>query len=304
MRHVTLFLAAMAIAAPTFAQQAPARGAAAGRQGAPGIDVPWNDALPPGTADHATRALQESSRHGEWVDIKLPAGGALRSWVTYPERSTKAAVVLVIHDIRGMSDIARAMGDQLSQDGFIAIVPDFLSGRGPNGGGTESLGNNVGQAIMALTPDVVNAGLDAAMAYGKSLPSSNGKTAVIGFCWGGARSFGYAAAQPGLAAAVVYYGEAPGAATAAATEQTVAGALSKLQAPVLGLYAGNDNRIDSTIPVTQAAMKRLGKSYDVHVFEGAGHGFMFAQAGANGANLKAARDSWPLVLQFYRSHLQ
>jgi carboxymethylenebutenolidase len=304
---VTLFLVAMALAAPTFAQQAPAPAAAAGpRQGGapvPPIDVPWNDAIPPGIADHATRALAETSRHGEWVNIKLADGGELKSWVTYPERSTKAGVVLVIHDIRGMSDMARAMGDQLAQDGYISIVPDFLSGRGPNGGGTESLGAGVGQAILQLTPEIVNARLDAAMTYGKSLPSSNGKTGVIGFCWGGARSFGYFAAQPALDAAVVYYGEAPGSATNTATEESVAALLANGKAPVLGFYAGNDNRINSTIPVTQAAMQKLGRSYDVHLFEGAGHGFMFSQAGANGANLKAAQQSWPLVLEFYRKNL-
>jgi carboxymethylenebutenolidase len=84
----------------------------------------------------------------------------------------------------------------------------------------------------------------------------------------------------------------------------VATALANLKAPVLGMYAGNDNRIDSTIPVTEAAMKKLGKSYETHVFEGAGHGFVFSQAGQNGANLKATQDAWPLVLQFYRAHLK
>ena len=50
------------------------------------------------------------------------------------------------------------------------------------------------------------------------------------------------------------------------------------------------------MPGTEAAMKKLGKSYEPHIYEGAGHGFMFAQAGADGANLKAAQESWPLVL--------
>src|SRR5215510_9404518 len=91
------------------------------------IEVPWNDKIPAGTAAHATRALAESPRHGEWVNIPLADGTKLNSWVVYPERSTKAGVVLVIHDINGMRDITRAVGDQLAQDGFIAIVPDFLS---------------------------------------------------------------------------------------------------------------------------------------------------------------------------------
>ena len=297
-----VFLVAMMGALPGLAAaQAPGGGmGAGGRQGGvPPIDVPWNDAIPAGTADHAARALKESPRHGEWVDIKLPDGSLLNSWVVYPERSTKAGVVLVIHDINGMRDIPRAVGDQLAQDGFIAIVPDFLSGKGPNGGGSASLGTGVGQAIRTLTADEVNARLNAAMEYGKKLPASNGKVGVVGFCWGGARSFGYAAAQPALNAAVVFYGDAPGTA-----DGTVEAQLANVKAPVLGLYAGNDARIDETIPATQAAMTKLGKSYTVHTFEGAGHGFMGGQAGAGGANLKASLAAWPLVRRVLQKALE
>jgi carboxymethylenebutenolidase len=136
------------------------------------------------------------------------------------------------------------------------------------------------------------------MEYGRKLPASNGKVGVVGFCWGGARSFGYAAAQPSLNAAVVFYGDAPGTA-----DGTVEAQLANVKAPVLGLYAGNDARINETIPSTQAAMTKLGKSYTVHSFEGAGHGFMGNQAGASGANLKASVAAWPLVVEFYRKHL-
>jgi carboxymethylenebutenolidase len=322
MRRVTLFLAAIAVANPAMGGQAIARdfeplmrwmdvlqgasgGAQAGRgqQPAP-IDVPWNDAIPPGTAEHAARALKESSRHQEWVDIRLADGSALKSFVVYPERSDKAAVVLVIHDIRGMSDVARAVGDQLAQDGFIAIVPDFLSGKGPNGGGTDSFQTGVGPAIQQLSSADVNARLTAAMEYGRKLSASNGKTGVVGFCWGGTRSFAFAAAQTELDAAVVFYGDLPGANSTDATAASLAPTLTRLNAPVLGLYAGNDNRINSTVPVTEAAMKQLGKSYAVHYFEGAGHGFMGSQAGSGGANLRAAQQAWPLVLQFYRAHLK
>ena len=305
MKSATLFVVALALAAPARAQHyhdqsspppAPQRG---GGPQTPPIEVPWNDAIPAGTVDHAARALKESSRHGEWVDIKMADGTALKSWVVYPEKATKTGVVLVIHDIRGMADITRAVGDQLAQDGFIAIVPDFLSGKGPDGGGTASLGTGVGQAIQALAPADVKARLDAAMEYGKKLPASNGKTGVVGFCWGGARSFFYAANQPGLNAAVVYYGDAPGAA-----DGTIDAQLANVKAPVLGLYAGNDARINSTLPATEAAMKNAGKSYEIHTFEGAGHGFMGNQAGAGGANLKAAQDSWPLAVQFFAKNLK
>ena len=224
--------AAAAPQAPPAPQTPPATPGARRRRAADAAGrkskCPGTTRLPPGTADHAARALKESSRHGEWADIKMP-DGVLKAWVVYPERAQKAGVVLVIHDIRGMSDMARAMGDQLAQDGFIAVVPDFLSGKGPNGGGTESLGADVGKTIQGLTPADVVARLNAAMEYGKKLPASNGKTGVVGFCWGGARSFGYAAAQPALNAAVVYYGDAPGSADS--TQETT---LANVKAPVLG----------------------------------------------------------------------
>jgi carboxymethylenebutenolidase len=323
MKRVTIFLAVLALAAPALAQQptpaptpAPPSGQVpggravgtpppGGRQaGPPPIDVPYDDSIPAGTADHAARALKESPRHGEWVDIKLTDGSNLKAWVTYPERATKTGVVLVIHDIAGMKDLPRAVGDQLAQDGFISIVPDFLSGKGPNGGGTDSLGTGVGQAIQALTRPEINARLNAAMEYGKKLPSSNGKTAVIGFCWGGAGSFAYAAAQPALSAAAVFYGQAPGSDTTDATADSVAAQLANLKAPVMGFYGGTDMRIGATIPVTEAAMKKLGKSYEVHSYEGAGHGFMGAQAGMGGANLKAAQQAWPVVVKFFSANLK
>jgi carboxymethylenebutenolidase len=195
MKPIAFAAVAVALAVSAISAQTP-----------PPVAVPWNDAIPPGTDEHVARALKESPRHGEWVDIALPDGVKLNTWVVYPERSDKAGVVLVIHDINGMRDWPRALGDQLAQDGFIAIVPDFLSGKGPNGGGSAALGSAVGQTIRTLTGDEMTTRLNAAMAYGRKIPSSNGKTAVIGFCWGGTQSFNYAIAQPGLSGAVVYYG--------------------------------------------------------------------------------------------------
>lgn len=263
-------------------------------------EIPWNDALPPGTPAHVERALAESSRHGEFVDIALGDGKALNAWVVYPERGDKAPVVLVIHDIRGLSDWARAVADQLAQDGFIAVAPDFLSGKGPGGGGTAALGKDVGQAIRAIAGDEVVARLNAAMEYGRALPASNGRTGVLGFCWGGTQSFRYAIAQPALGASVVFYGDVPGASATSVPEDQLAG----VAAPVLGLYGGNDARINATLPPTIAAMMKLNKPYEYHTFEGAGHGFTSRQDGADGANLRATQQAWPLALSFLRRHLE
>ena len=263
--------------------------------------MPDNPAIPPGNPASAER-LKNSPRHGEWVDIKMPEGTPLRSFVVYPERKDKAPVVLVIHDIGGMGDWGRAVGDQLAKEGFIAIVPDLLSGKGPNGGGTQELGQGVGTAIRALTPDEVAARLNAAMVYGKSLPASNRKTGVIGFCWGGSASINYAIAQPELNASVIYYGTPP-MKNVDGVQVVDPAPLEKIKAPVIGFYGGNDARVTSTVEPLAAEMKKLGKPYESHIMEGAGHGFLKGQ-GSSEANWHAAVNAWPLTTAFLKKNTQ
>ncbi len=253
-------------------------------------------ALPPGE-QQAKAILEKSPRHGEYVDVAVPgAKTPLRCFVVYPERKDKAPVILVIHEIFGLSDWVKSVADQLAAEGFIAIAPDLLSGHGKDGGGTDSLGgrDEVMKAIRGLKSEEVTAGLNALLEYGKKLPSASGKTGSIGFCWGGGQSFNYAIAQPELAAAVVYYG----------TNPSDPSQLEKIKAPVLGLYGGSDNRVDSTIPPADQAMKKLGKPYTFHLYEGAGHGFLRQQDGQNGANLKAAQQAWPETVKFLREHTE
>lgn len=250
--------------------------------------------VPPGEED-AKAALDRSPRHGEWDDIPVPSGRAVHAWVVYPERKDKAPVVVVIHEIFGLSDWVRAVADQLAADGFIAIAPDLLTGKGPNGGGTDAFPSrdDVVKAIRDLSPEGVTADLNAVRAYGIALPAASGKSASIGFCWGGSTSFLYATAQPGLDAAVVYYGTAPDPE-----------ALAAIHAPVVGFYGGDDARVSSTVEPTKAEMAKLGKSYDPHVFDGAGHGFLRAQSGRDGANMKATGQAWPLTVAFLRRHTE
>jgi carboxymethylenebutenolidase len=255
--------------------------------------VNQNPNLPPDN-DGAKDRLAKSPRHGEWIDIKMAAGAPINSFVVYPERKDKGPVVIVVHDIGGMSDWARAIGDQLAKEGFIAIVPDLLTGKGPNGGGTASLGDQVGQTIRTLTNDDLKARLDAVMAYGKTLPSSNGRTGTIGFCWGGGTVFAYALNQPGVDATASYYGPMP-------TEPST---YTKAKTPILGLYGGNDNRVNANIPVAEAELKKAGALYKPNVFDGAGHGFLRSQPGAEGANFKATEKAWPMTIAFLREYTE
>lgn len=249
-----------------------------------------DEKLPP-AAETAAEALKKSSRHQEWVDVKVPGSADIvKTFVVYPERKEKAPVVIVIHEIFGLTEWIRGVADQLAEDGFIAVAPDLLSGKGPNGGGTDELGDKATQVIRTLTPEEVVAKLNAVRQHGITLPASNGRSASIGFCWGGSSSFNYAVAQPALNAAVVYYGSSP----------SDSAAYAKIKAPVLGLYGGNDARVNATIPTARENMK--GKVYEAHTFEGAGHGFLRQQNGANGANMKATEQAWPLTLEFLRQH--
>ena len=245
----------------------------------------------------ARAMLEKSPRHGEYVDIQLPGSKTpLRAYVVFPETKDKAGVVLVIQEIFGLSDWIRSVADQLAADGFIAIAPDMLSGMGPGGKGTEGFTDRqeVTKAVRALDAKDVANKLTAARDYGMKLPASNGKTATVGFCWGGMQSFNYAVTQPELNAAVVYYG----------TNPSDPEAVKRIKAPVLGLYGENDARVNQTIEPAAAEMKKQGKHYTYHVYPGAGHGFLRQQDGQNGANLKASQEAWPATIKFLREHLK
>jgi carboxymethylenebutenolidase len=258
----------------------------------PTVAPPLVLSLPPG-AERAKDVLAKSPRHGEYVDIALADGKKLTTWVVYPERKDKAGIVIVIHEVFGLTDWVRSVADQLASDGFIVLAPDLLSGMGPNGGGTASLGDDAVATIRSIPPDQVVARLDAVRAYALKIPAANGKLGVVGFCWGGGRSFEYAAAQPDVDAAVVYYGSAP----------SDPAAYAKINAPVLGHYGGDDARINATIPDAEAAMKKAGKTYTAKIYEGAGHGFLRQQDGRDGANLKASQQAWPATIELFRDKL-
>ena len=220
----------------------------------------------PGAAgqEWAKQRLEKSPRHGEWVQVQH-GERTVQAFVVYPETRQKAPVVIVIHEIFGLTDWARTVADELAANGYIAIAPDFLSGMAPNGGKSSDFpsGDAAREANSKLDPEQVTADLNAVADYAKKLPASSGKLAVGGFCWGGGQSFRFATSRKDLAAAFVFYGGPP---------KDVTG----ITAPVYGFYAGNDARINATLPDTAEAMRKAGKKYEPVTYPGAGHGFMRA----------------------------
>jgi carboxymethylenebutenolidase len=233
--------------------------------------------------DWAKATLEKSPRHREWVTLKHD-NRSLETFVVYPESKGKTPVVLIIHEIFGMTDWVEDLADQVAAAGYIAVAPDLLSGMGPNGGRSSDFAEGkTMEAVSHLNADQVTADLSAAVDYALKIPASNGKLFVGGFCWGGSQSFRFATNRGDLAAAFVFYGGPPDK-----------DAMARIKAPVYGFYAGNDARIGATIPDTVAQMKAAGKTYDPVTYEGAAHGFMRAGEApdAKDADKKARVDAW------------
>jgi carboxymethylenebutenolidase len=244
--------------------------------------------VPAAAQEWARAALDASPRHLEWV--KVPAGDrTVRAFVAYPERKDPALAVIVIHENRGLTDWVRLVADRLAAEGYVAVAPDLLSGFDKAHRATADFADSdaARDAIYDLPPERVTADLKAVQQYAAKLPAANGKTAVIGFCWGGSESFRFATNAPGLSAALVFYGMAP----------KDDAALKAISAPVYGFYGAKDWRVNGTIPETRTRMERLGKPYEPVVYEGVGHAFLRAgDAPDADAAGKAARDkAWARV---------
>ena len=228
--------------------------------------------------DWAKAILEKSPRHGEWVELKS-GERTIKAFVVYPERKEKAPVVIVIHEIFGLTDWVRSVCDQLAEAGVIAIAPDMLSGQ------VIADVDAARKAIGTLPKEQVTADLNATADYALTkIPAASGSLAVSGFCWGGARTFEYAAVNPKLKAAYSFYG------TAVETAEDAA----KIVCPVYGFYAENDARVNATIPKAEELMKAAGKKYDPFTYKGAGHGFMRDGESPDGKpeNKKAREDAW------------
>ena len=233
--------------------------------------------------DWARATLEKSSRHREWVTVKHD-GRSVETFVVYPESKSKTPAVLIIHEIFGMTDWVQDLADQVAAAGYIAVAPDLLSGRGPNGGRSSDFAEGkTMEAVSHLNPDQVTADLNAAADYAMKIPASNGKLFVGGFCWGGGQTFRFATNRADLAAAFVFYGPPPDK-----------DAMARIKAPVYGFYAGNDARIGAMIPDAVAQMKAAGKAYDIVTYDGAGHGFMRSGEApdAKDTDKKARAEAW------------
>lgn len=237
-------------------------------------------------ANAATISEQDEDIIAE--DITYPVEGAtMKGYLVQPKASKKRGSVLVIHENRGLNPHTKDIARRLAKSGYTALAADAL---GPFGGTPEN--EDEARAMFAKIEPAKN--LDnflKGLAYLRSRPESNGKTAVVGFCWGGALSNQLAVHDPKLNAAVAYYGRQPEAAD-----------VPKIKATVQLHYGGLDERINAGIPAFEEALKAAGVKYEVFVYEGAQHAFLNDSAPTR-FNPEAAKLAWDRTLKLLKDTL-
>ena len=279
----------------------------------------------PASNSTAAARLAASPRHGEWVKIAWEPGSkdSLMAWIVYPVTRTKAPVVVVVHEIFGLSTWVRGVADQVAAEGFIAIAPDFLS-RVRGGPSTVELASDTAtKLIRGVDIPERNRAIVAAANYAMMQPSADPHYGVIGYCWGGQTVWGHAVhgGVKGFGGGVAFYGAfpyslpgTPATATAPAVPGPIAtDSLAKITAPVMLLNGSADARISAQMPGIETAMTSLGREYVGMNYEGAIHGFLRAQddptaqgqpAPAAAANLTATKDAWPKTVAFLKKNLK
>lgn len=197
--------------------------------------------------------------------------------------------VIVIHENRGLQPHIQDVARRLAKAGYIALAPDLVSKIGGTAKITDAA--QISAYLAQAGGDEHMANLQEAL---KVLKATQGvqtdKLGVTGFCFGGGLTWRMATEVPELKAAVPFYGPAPDLAK-----------VPNIKAAVLGIYGGNDARINAGIPALEAALKAASIRYQIKIYEGANHAFH----NDTGANYKkdAAEDAWNLTLNWFKTYL-
>ncbi len=215
------------------------------------------------------------------------ATGTVRAYRAHPAGAVSLPAAVVIHENRGLNAHIEDVARRVAVAGYLAIAPDMLS----PAGGTPADQDVARDMIRKLDGDRTVANLVAAVAYLRDHPLSTGKVGCVGFCWGGLRANLLAVNSVDLSAAVVYYGSQPEASD-----------VPRITAPLLLHYAGLDKRINAGIADFEAALKKAGKSYTKHIYEGANHAFNNDTREAR-YHPEAATLAWQRTLDFFEKNL-
>jgi carboxymethylenebutenolidase len=236
------------------------------------------------------------ARQVDETDPRLSAGyvkypgpaGEVRAYRARPKGTGKLPAVLVIHENRGLNAHIEDVARRAAVAGYLAVAPDGLT----SAGGAPADQEQARDLFSKTDPSRIAGDILAAVPWLASHAESAGKLGVVGFCYGGGLALRCAVEQPGISAAVCFYGQ-----TLPAED------VARLKAPVLLHYAGKDERINTGIADFRAALDANGVPYSLNMYPGTQHGFHNDSSQAR-YDAAAARLAWDRTLDFFGTYLK
>ena len=236
--------------------------------------------------------------------ITYPGGNGdeIHAWVAAPDSSDPAPGVVAVHHMPGWDEFYREFAERLARHGYTVICPDLYCRFGH---GTPDDVAARARSQGGVPDESVVADCAAAIGWLKARPTSNGKAGIIGTCSGGRHALLAASLTPGFNAVADLWGGGVVMAEEDLSEARPVAPIdytAQLTAPLLGLF-GNDDTHPSPAQVDrhEAELKRHGKQYEFHRYDGAGHGFFYYHTPMY--RPEPAMDGWAEVFSFFRRHL-
>ena len=218
-------------------------------------------------------------------DITYPGDGiTMKGYLARPKIKGKYGSVIVIHENRGLNPHIKDVARRVAKAGFVALAPDALSESGGTPVNEDEARELIGKLDSAKTLNNFISGLKFLEKYNYS----NGKTAAVGFCWGGAMANQLAVNVPDLKAAAPFYGRQP------ATEE-----VPKIKARIQLHYGEMDERVNAGIAAYEEALKAAGVNYELFIYKGAQHAFHNDTAPTR-YNEEAAKLAWQRTIEMFR----
>jgi carboxymethylenebutenolidase len=241
---------------------------------------------------------------GETVSFKGHNGDTGEAYYARPSRAGKFPGVVLIHHMPGWDEWIIETTRKLAQHGFSAICPHLYFREGP--GSPDDVGARV-RAAGGVADDQVVGDAKGAAAYLRAQPNANGKVAVMGFCSGGRHAFLITCRAPEFDALVDCWGgnvivDDPNALNAKRPVAPI-DLVDNIKCPIIGLF-GNDDQNPNADQVnrTEAVLKKLGKNYEFHRYDGAGHAF-FNYSRGPAYRAESTVDGWKKVFAFLNKQL-
>jgi len=218
-------------------------------------------------------------------DTEIAPG--IKGHLAIPKDATgRLPAVIVIHENRGLNPHIKDVTRRMALEGFVAFGVDYLSGLG----GTPADADKARDMIGTLKENDILATSKAVRSALAAHAQGNGKVGAMGFCWGGGQVNALAVADPELAGGVAYYGR-----------QAMASEVPAIKAPLMLHYASLDERVNAGIADFEAALKANGKTYELHMYEGANHAFN-NDTNETRYNKEAADLAWSRTVAFLKKN--